>query len=180
MEPFYAFSISIVTNHFHTFNSTLQHFKRPQWQYVKPVLELQTISVPKNYFASALSAKFHSSTPPIGSPAPRRCICQTLEPPTCAAPVPYSLRRRYRGSPRWRAILHVDDAWAEETCNRCHPMRLDPRPFVPEQEWEWERPQGSCWPESRARHTDCLTGGFKRQNKPCTKLYSTIFLPWHF
>lgn len=28
MEPFYAFSISIVTNHFHTFNSTLQHFKK--------------------------------------------------------------------------------------------------------------------------------------------------------
>lgn len=38
-----------------------------------------------------------------------------------AAPAPYSLRRRYRGSPRWRAILHVDDAWAGKNLQQVPP-----------------------------------------------------------
>lgn len=80
------------------------------------------------------------------------------------------------GAPCRRAILHVDDAWAGKTCNRCHPMRPHPGPFVPEQEWEWERPQGSCWPGSRVHHTNRLTQVFSRQNRAWIELYSTIFL----
>lgn len=79
--------------------------------------------------------------------------------PIPCRPCPIFLNTAVSGEPCWRAILHVDSAWAGNTCNRCHPMRPDPQPFVPEHEWEWERPQGSCWPENRAHHVHCLTGG---------------------
>lgn len=109
------------------------------------------------------------------------CNCDTFalnKPRDCTTPVPHSLTWWYQGSPSWRVIVHVDHAWAGNSCNRCHPRRFDPQLFVPEQVWEWERPQGSRWPESIVHHTDRLTEGLRRQNKPHIKLDLTIFLHW--
>lgn len=121
--------------------------------------------------ASAPSAKFRP-TPRHFGVASSKCSRATR-----VTPAPYSLTRQYRGSPCWSAILHVDNAWAGSTCNRCRPMRLDPRPFVPEHEWEWERPQGSHWPKNRAHHAYCLTGGSDVKTRLALNYSPPFFFP---
>lgn len=124
-------ALSITNNHLDNFDpmkkfntTSLLFLTGPSTnlQILNYILELHEISVPKTHFASALSAKRRrrgavASAKRSGRPTPHR------PPPP---PAPYSLRLQYRGSPCWRAILHVDDAWAGKTCNRCHPTRPDP------------------------------------------------------
>lgn len=149
----------------------------PQLPPLSPGVWLETIYVAKTLFCFCTVSKLpqlYSSHRLPGAFCDASAKCSTR-----VAPAPYSLTQRYRGSPCRRAILHVDDAWAANACNRCHPMRPDPPVLC-----AWSRvgvgeaagvtltrEQGAAYPPSDWR--------FKRQNKAGTNLSWTIFLFWH-
>lgn len=108
MEPFYALSrtTSPVNNNFDT-QVEIQHYLTSLTSKASVATCEASTRVADNlctekkffHFASALSAKFHCSTPPIGSLAPRRRICQTLKPPTPRRPCPIFLKMVVSGEP---------------------------------------------------------------------------------
>lgn len=156
IEPFYALIIVTLSKYFKT---TTHHCSQPS------VATCEACnSVVNNFWTKkefCLYAKFIVRDSTHQLPVLCLCSCQTVKPPKLHHPCPIFFKMMVSGE----AFLTCDPSCelrvGRKKLQQVPSNEVWSSAFVPEHEWEWERPQGSCWPKSMVCHTNYLTSDVK-------------------